>query len=118
MGIQLFSEILRKQIFSKIDRQTPWDKEELKLEILVCFADATAKYADISNFTKKFSPNSETNPASLTPLEEREREMILQVLLANSWNISRSAKLLGIDRKTLRTKIRHYGITSEDIYQK
>ena len=111
-GIQLFSEILRKQIFSKIDRQAPWDKEELKLEILQCFADATAKYADLSNLNKKFSPKSDANPASLTLLGEMEREMILQVLLANYWNISRSAKLLGIDRKTLRTKIRHYGLKS------
>ncbi len=47
----------------------------------------------------------------MTPLEEAERDKILQTLQATSWNQSKAAQLLGIDRKTLRLKIRRYGLT-------
>ncbi len=42
-------------------------------------------------------------------LEDVEREYIMDVLAANKNNISRSAEILGIDRKTLREKIRKGG---------
>jgi DNA-binding NtrC family response regulator len=55
-------------------------------------------------------------PADLsrTPLEEAERTQILQVLRAENWNQSRAAQRLGIDRKTLRTKILRYGLNREE----
>jgi DNA-binding NtrC family response regulator len=43
-------------------------------------------------------------------LQEVEREYILDVLAANKNNISHAAKALGIDRKTLREKIKKSGI--------
>ncbi len=49
----------------------------------------------------------------MTPLEEVQREQILQTLKATSWNQSRAAEILGIDRKTLRMKIRRYGLQDE-----
>ena len=48
-----------------------------------------------------------------TPLEEAEREQIIQGLKKTEWNQSRSAEILGIDRKTLRTKIRRYRLQEE-----
>jgi DNA-binding NtrC family response regulator len=51
----------------------------------------------------------------ITPLEKAERDKILQTLKASSWNQSKSAQLLGIDRKTLRLKIRRYGLTDEKL---
>jgi DNA-binding NtrC family response regulator len=42
-------------------------------------------------------------------LEEVEREYILDVYAANDKNLSRTAEKLGIDRKTLRERIRKYG---------
>jgi two-component system, NtrC family, response regulator HydG len=42
-------------------------------------------------------------------LEEVEREYILDVLSANKNNISQTAQILGIDRKTLREKIKKSG---------
>ncbi len=42
-------------------------------------------------------------------LEELERAHIRRVLESCDWNISQSAKLLGIDRGTLYSKIRRYG---------
>jgi DNA-binding NtrC family response regulator len=51
----------------------------------------------------------------LTPLERAERDKILQVLKAASWNQSKTAQLLGIDRKTLRLKIRRYSLLDDKI---
>ena len=45
-----------------------------------------------------------------TPLESAERIQILQTLKSTSWNQSKTAQLLGIDRKTLRNKIQRYGL--------
>lgn len=42
-------------------------------------------------------------------LEDVERDYILDVYAANGKNLSRTAERLGIDRKTLREKIRRYG---------
>jgi len=49
-----------------------------------------------------------------SPLEEAEREKILQTLRETSWNQSQAAKLLDIDRKTLRSKIRRYGLSEKN----
>jgi DNA-binding NtrC family response regulator len=43
-------------------------------------------------------------------LREIERGHILQILGKNQWNISRSAKVLGIDRSTLYSKMKRYQI--------
>jgi DNA-binding NtrC family response regulator len=51
----------------------------------------------------------------LPPLEEAERKQIIQALNTTSWNQSQAAQLLGIDRKTLRTKIQRYGLLREEL---
>jgi len=43
-------------------------------------------------------------------LASMEKEHIHETLLGNSWNISRSADILGIDRVTLYNKIAKYGL--------
>lgn len=54
-----------------------------------------------------------TAPTSLSPLEEAQRDQILRTLAAVGWNQTKTAGLLGIDRKTLRMKIRRYGLFEE-----
>lgn len=44
-------------------------------------------------------------------LEDVEREYILDALAANTNNISQTALVLGIDRKTLRDKLKKYSAT-------
>jgi len=39
----------------------------------------------------------------------------LQTLKAVSWNQSKAAQFLGIDRKTLRLKIRRYVLSDENL---
>jgi two-component system, NtrC family, response regulator AtoC len=48
--------------------------------------------------------------ASLRSLAEVEREHIESVLLACHWNRSAASRVLGIDRRTLFTKIKAYGL--------
>jgi PAS domain S-box-containing protein len=45
-----------------------------------------------------------------SPLETVERDLILKMLEANGWRISRTAERLGISRVTLWRKMREYGI--------
>ena len=66
------------------------------------------------NLPERFRPGQETTRPHLTPLEEAEREQIFQTLKTTSWNQTRTSQLLGIDRKTLRTKIQRYGLLKED----
>jgi DNA-binding NtrC family response regulator len=44
-------------------------------------------------------------------LKDVEKAHIQQVLVENQWNIVRSAKILGIDRSTLYSKIKRYNIS-------
>jgi len=63
---------------------------------------------------ERFRLRQETTLPFLTPLEDAERVQILQTLESTSWNQSKAAQLLGIDRKTLRNKIQHYGLVKEN----
>ncbi|RJR22018.1 MAG: sigma-54-dependent Fis family transcriptional regulator [Desulfobacteraceae bacterium] len=56
----------------------------------------------------------ETGRPLLTPLERSEMYQILQVLRTTGWNQSRAAQVLGIDRKTLRSKIARYRLSRGD----
>lgn len=55
----------------------------------------------------------ETASANMSPLETVERDKILQTLKETAWNQSKAAQRLNIDRKTLRLKIRRYGLIEE-----
>ncbi|MCX7815935.1 MAG: sigma-54 dependent transcriptional regulator [Syntrophales bacterium] len=58
---------------------------------------------------------SDEKRSFLMPLEEAERERILSALRAMSWNLSKTAQYLGIDRKTLRTKINRYALSKDEV---
>ena len=62
------------------------------------------------NLPAKLRPSHSGEPTLLSPLETAERQQILQTLEITAWNQSRAAQRLGIDRKTLRTKIQRYGL--------
>lgn len=64
---------------------------------------------------QKESAEEKTDLPVMTTLEEAEKEKIRQILKATSWNQSKAAQLLGIDRKTLRLKIRRYGLLDEKL---
>jgi transcriptional regulator of acetoin/glycerol metabolism len=47
-------------------------------------------------------------------LEDVERVHIEKVLAETNWNLSRTARILDIDRTTLYNKIRRYGLKEPD----
>jgi transcriptional regulator with PAS, ATPase and Fis domain len=65
------------------------------------------------NLPERFRQIREAPRPQLMPLEGAEREQILQALKTTAWNQSRTAQLLGIDRKTLRSKIQRYGLLKD-----
>jgi len=65
------------------------------------------------NLPERFRQKRELPLPQLMPLEGAERQQILQALKTASWNQSRTAELLGIDRKTLRSKIQRYGLSKD-----
>ncbi len=48
------------------------------------------------------------------PLEEIEKQYIYEVLKENNWNKSKSAKILGVERRTLYNKIEKYNLKKAD----
>jgi transcriptional regulator with GAF, ATPase, and Fis domain len=109
-GIQLFLQIFRKEILSWIDRKETWTREEVRIEILEALANTSAKYADLISLPVKERPKITVQDEPVSALEEAEREKILQVLKSTMWNQSQTARILGIDRKTVRSKIQRYGL--------
>ncbi len=59
------------------------------------------------------SGTDEREPASLQTLAALEEHHIRKTLKENDWNFSLSARVLGIDRKTLYNKVKRYGIKRE-----
>ncbi len=59
---------------------------------------------------EKFRPaaTEEMEHPLLSPLEKAERQQILDIMESTGWNQSRASQLLGIDRKTLHTRIIRY----------
>lgn len=51
--------------------------------------------------------------SSIESLEDLERKHIARILQKYSWNISRTARALNVDRVTLYNKIRKYGLKQE-----
>jgi DNA-binding NtrC family response regulator len=60
---------------------------------------------DLPIFCYEPSPVPQSNT-----LQEVEKAHIQKILAENQWNIARSAKILGIDRSTLYSKIKRYDI--------
>lgn len=68
--------------------------------------------SELPDTIKNVAENSEKTNVTLRPgktLKEVEREMILQALDQNSGNRTRTAKILGISRRTLQLKLKEYG---------
>jgi len=60
------------------------------------------------------SPTPSGSPEPADSLREVERRHIVSILRHHNWNITRSAKALGIDRVTLYNKIKRYQIHEDD----
>src|SRR5256712_1628291 len=58
------------------------------------------------------SPSAPAPGRAASSLDDAVRDRVVEVLRQTSWNISRTASLLGISRNTLRARIEKYGLRS------
>jgi two-component system, NtrC family, response regulator HydG len=93
---------------SLIQYAWPGNVRELQnlVQRLVVMADDTT--IDIPDLPQSFRFSAGRSKGLHRTLHEVEREYIMEVLSANKNNISQSASILGIDRKTLREKIKRH----------
>ena len=66
---------------------------------------------DLPDWFIQLDDNNESDPRSL---ESIEREHILNLLQKCNGNYSRTARILGISRRTLARKLRSYGLADQD----
>lgn len=86
----------------------PWPGNVRELQNLVhrLVIMADDNIIDTPDLPENFRYSATRSKGLQRSLEEVEREYILEVLSANKNNISHTAQVLGIDRKTLRDKIK------------
>lgn len=90
----------------------PGNVRELQnlLHRLIIFAEG--EVIDVPDLPETFRFSAFRTKGVNRTLAEVEREHIIQSLSVNKHNISRTAETLGIDRKTLREKIKRYKISA------
>lgn len=82
-----------------------------RLMILATPPDITVQ--DVLKVLPLNTAQLESRPRSLlySRLEDTERELILKTLQENRWQISKVARILGLERSHLYKKMKHYGIS-------
>jgi transcriptional regulator with PAS, ATPase and Fis domain len=92
-------------------RNYPWQGNVRELENAIERAVVVCKSGCIDIVDLPFHQQmTETENPTDKSLAAMEKNHISRVLRENSWNISKSAKVLAIDRATLYNKINKYGI--------
>jgi DNA-binding NtrC family response regulator len=91
------------------DHAWPGNVRELQnlIHRLVIMADD--ELIDVPDLPESFRYSAMRSRGLNRRLEDVERDYILDVFAANDRNLSRTAEKLGIDRKTLRERIKRYG---------
>jgi DNA-binding NtrC family response regulator len=84
----------------------PGNAAELEAVLLSCLLRADDGPIDLAQFPAHIRDAVSTHPALDRPLAEVEEEYILRVLASVEGNKKRAAEILGIDRKTLRERIK------------
>jgi DNA-binding NtrC family response regulator len=85
----------------------PWGAADLSRQ-----AEPAAEIAERPAGSRPAVPPAGDDPAA--PLKAVERRHILASLRSHHWNISRTARALGIDRVTLYNKIKRYQIREDE----
>lgn len=66
-----------------------------------------------SDLDLRASPRRRDRPTSREAYDQEEATRIHDTLLANGWNVSRTARALGVPRNTLYRKMRRFGLQRE-----
>jgi DNA-binding NtrC family response regulator len=115
-----FLDKFRAETNKKIERISPpalklmmdydWPGNVRELENAIERAVVVGKKNEILPEDLPFFQQSGAPESGAKSLKDRERSHILQVLEENSWNISKTAEELEIDRVTLYNKIKKYNL--------
>jgi len=96
-------------------RRRPWPGNIRELQNAVERAVVLAQGEELTHEDLAFGDEASAAPAAdgdgALSLSDVEKVHIGKVLDQNGWNISLSARILGIDRATLYNKIKRYGLT-------
>ena len=86
----------------------PGNVRELEnfIQRMVIMSDTELDLSDIPTYMKMRPPTMELE-AGIIPLAEFEKKYISKVLLLTNNNKTKAAEILGIDRKTLREKLKN-----------
>ncbi len=72
--------------------------------------DKMVTLSSLPSHISESSDSRNSSPSNIKSLEELEKQHIIEVLESTNWNRSKSARILGIDRKTLYDKLKRYDI--------
>jgi len=109
-NIERISDVAQRYLFNY---NWPGNVRELEnvIERAVVIEDSNEiTYSSLPSHVRGVSAETITNDFEIRRLDQVEKEYIRKALNATNWNRSKTAKLLGIDRKTLYEKIRRYQI--------
>jgi transcriptional regulator with PAS, ATPase and Fis domain len=94
----------------------PWygNVRELENAIERAMVVAKGKLLHSKDFLLNSDEQKEEISGGKFSLEQVEKKHLLNVLETHNWNVSASAKILGIDRVTIYKKLKKYGIARPD----
>ncbi|PKO86784.1 MAG: sigma-54-dependent Fis family transcriptional regulator [Betaproteobacteria bacterium HGW-Betaproteobacteria-12] len=85
---------------------------QLKLCAVLGFDETEARPAAITAAAASAAPTAEGN--GRFRLDEVERDLLVQALEKTDWNVSKSARLLGVSRDTLRYRMEKHGLVRSE----
>ena len=90
----------------------PGNVRELENVLMRAVALSTGDVLEVDSIQPEPGPDaSRTSPQGVQTLREVEQDHVAKVLAATGWNITQTAKLLGISPPTLRKKIQDYSLS-------
>lgn len=93
-----------------------WQGNVRELENIIqkAFITTETQLIEIDNLTAKSIKNSSAPDKKLSPIVESEKNHIMETLVKNGWNKTKTTKELGMSRPTLDRKIKKYGIQEKE----
>jgi DNA-binding NtrC family response regulator len=119
-AVPLPEKISEKALRTMVEYDWPGNIRELEHMIKRTVALSDESEVDpfeITNAVVSRTPRISHNEKDIHQLGEVEKEHIEKMLKKFNYNKSRTAEILGIDRKTLRNKIRKYGIFDTELFE-
>ncbi len=104
------SEQLREHLKKRL-----WNGNVRELENYLYRIAVVSKSEDIYTPEEEMEASEETSQRIDSPItvKDMERELILKTLKETGWNKTRAAEVLGVTSRTIRNKLKEYGISQQ-----